>query len=75
MTRITTSPNERETGASRMVSPHRATASPAATRLGAVRLQVADLARSLEWYRRVLGLELLDGERRRRAARPRAARS
>src|SRR3954470_8567691 len=33
---------------------------PAATRLGAVRLQVADLDRSLEWYRRVLGLELLD---------------
>jgi catechol 2,3-dioxygenase len=33
---------------------------PAATRLGAVRLQVADLERSLEWYRRVLGLEPLD---------------
>ena len=33
---------------------------PAATRLGVVRLQVADLARSLEWYRRVLGLEPLD---------------
>ena len=30
---------------------------PAATRLGAVRLQVADLGRSLGWYRRVLGLE------------------
>jgi catechol 2,3-dioxygenase len=35
---------------------------PAATRLGAVRLQVADLGRSLEWYRRVLGLEPLDGD-------------
>jgi len=34
---------------------------PAATRLGVVRLQVADLARSLEWYRRVLSLEPLDG--------------
>jgi len=33
---------------------------PAATRLGAVRLQVADLDRSLEWYRRVLGLEVAD---------------
>jgi catechol 2,3-dioxygenase len=33
---------------------------PAATRLGAVRLQVADLDRSLEWYARVLGLEVLD---------------
>ncbi|MEP6689481.1 MAG: VOC family protein [Gemmatimonadales bacterium] len=32
---------------------------PAATRLGAVRLQVADLDRSLTWYRRVLGLEPL----------------
>ena len=32
---------------------------PAATRLGAVRLQVADLDRSLEWYRRVLGLEVV----------------
>jgi len=35
---------------------------PAATRLGAVRLQVADLARSLEWYGRVLGLVPLDDE-------------
>lgn len=33
---------------------------PAATRLGVVRLQVADLTRSLDWYRRVLGLERLD---------------
>jgi len=29
-------------------------------RLGTVRLQVADLARSLEWYRRVLGVEVQD---------------
>lgn len=33
---------------------------PAATRLGRVRLQVADLGRSLAWYRRVLGLEPID---------------
>jgi len=33
---------------------------PAPTRLGAVRLQVADLDRSLPWYRRVLGLEPLN---------------
>ncbi len=33
---------------------------PAATRVGTVRLQVADLARSLAWYRRVLGLDLLE---------------
>src|SRR5215211_6105229 len=33
---------------------------PAATRLGAVRLQVADLDRSLAWYGRVLGLEPFD---------------
>jgi catechol 2,3-dioxygenase len=33
---------------------------PAATRLGAVRLQVSDLDRSLAWYRRVLGLEPMD---------------
>ena len=31
---------------------------PAASRVGTVRLQVADLARSLTWYGRVLGLEL-----------------
>jgi len=30
---------------------------PDETRLGAVRLQVSDLERSLSWYRRVLGLE------------------
>jgi catechol 2,3-dioxygenase len=33
---------------------------PAAVRLGAVRLQVSDLDRSLAWYRRVLGLEPID---------------
>ena len=33
---------------------------PAATRLGAVRLQVADLERSLDWYGRLLGLEAVD---------------
>jgi catechol 2,3-dioxygenase len=32
---------------------------PEATHIGAVRLQVADLERSLEWYRSVLGLELV----------------
>ncbi|MDF1505477.1 VOC family protein [Roseisolibacter sp. H3M3-2] len=32
---------------------------PDATRLGAVRLQVADLARSRDWYTRVLGLRVL----------------
>ena len=32
---------------------------PSATRLGPVRLQVADLARSLDYYQEVLGLELL----------------
>ncbi len=30
---------------------------PPGTRVGGVRLQVADLARSLEWYQRVLGFE------------------
>lgn len=34
---------------------------PAETRLGAVRLQIADLARSLAWYERVLGLRVLEG--------------
>jgi catechol 2,3-dioxygenase len=62
MTRITTSPNERETAAQPYGVAPPGYRLPAATRLGAVRLQVADLARSLEWYRRVLGLELLDGE-------------
>jgi catechol 2,3-dioxygenase len=33
---------------------------PAGLRLGTVRLQIADLARSLDWYRRVLGVEVLD---------------
>ncbi|MGZ8469416.1 MAG: VOC family protein [Gemmatirosa sp.] len=33
---------------------------PAATRLGAVRLQVADLARSLSFYERVLGLRIVE---------------
>lgn len=35
---------------------------PAATRLGPVRLQVADLARSLAYYQQVLGLEPLEHE-------------
>jgi catechol 2,3-dioxygenase len=33
---------------------------PATTRLGRVRLQVADLARSLDWYEHVLGLRVLE---------------
>jgi len=33
---------------------------PAATRLGRVRLQVADLERSLAWYGRVLGLRVVE---------------
>jgi catechol 2,3-dioxygenase len=33
---------------------------PGSVRLGTVRLQVADLARSLEWYRRVLGVAVLE---------------
>jgi catechol 2,3-dioxygenase len=33
---------------------------PGNLRLGTVRLQVADLARSLDWYHRVLGVEVLD---------------
>lgn len=32
---------------------------PASTRVGAARLQVADLGRSLEWYQRVLGFRVL----------------
>lgn len=32
---------------------------PDATRIGSVRLQVADLGRSLEWYQRVLGFRVL----------------
>src|SRR5215212_10086961 len=34
---------------------------PPGIRLGSVRLQVADLDRSLEWYQRVLGVVSLDG--------------
>ena len=33
---------------------------PAETRVGPVRLQIADLARSLAWYERVLGLRVLE---------------
>jgi catechol 2,3-dioxygenase len=33
---------------------------PAGIRLGRVRLQIEDLDRSVEWYRRVVGLEVLD---------------
>ncbi|MCE2953758.1 MAG: VOC family protein [Gemmatimonas sp.] len=33
---------------------------PAGTRLGAVRLQVSHLERSLAWYQEILGMELLD---------------
>jgi catechol 2,3-dioxygenase len=33
---------------------------PAATRLGGVTLQVADLERSRDWYRRVLGMRVLE---------------
>lgn len=33
---------------------------PATARLGRVRLQIADLDRSIAWYRRVLGLEVRD---------------
>jgi len=62
MTRITTSPDGRETGAQPYGVAPPGYRIPAATRLGAVRLQVGDLTRSVEWYRRVLGLGLLDGE-------------
>ena len=37
-----------------------AAAIPAATRMGAVHLTVADLTRSLAWYRTALGLEVLE---------------
>jgi catechol 2,3-dioxygenase len=60
MTRSTTSPDSRETATQAYGIAPPGYRLPAATRLGAVRLQVADLARSLEWYRRVLGLEPLD---------------
>ncbi|MFL5516089.1 MAG: VOC family protein [Gemmatimonadales bacterium] len=43
---------------------------PSATRLGAVRLQVADLDRSLAWYREVLGLEAVDRNDTRAALAP-----
>lgn len=33
---------------------------PAATHVGAVRLQVADLGRSIDWYQRVLGMSVLE---------------
>jgi catechol 2,3-dioxygenase len=62
MARITTSSDEQGIGAQRYGISPPAYRLPAATRLGTVRLQVADLARSLEWYRRVLGLEPLDRE-------------
>jgi catechol 2,3-dioxygenase len=35
---------------------------PGKTRVGPVRLQVADLARSVAWYERVLGLRVLEGD-------------
>jgi catechol 2,3-dioxygenase len=62
MARITTSSDEQGIGAQRYGISPPAYRLPAATRLGTVRLEVADLARSLEWYRRVLGLEPLDRE-------------
>jgi catechol 2,3-dioxygenase len=62
MTGSTTSPDGRETGTESYGIAPPGYRLPAATGLGAVRLQVADLARSLEWYRRVLGLEPLDHE-------------
>jgi catechol 2,3-dioxygenase len=62
MTGSTTSPDGRETGTQTYGIAPPGYRLPAATLLGAVRLQVADLARSLEWYRRVLGLEPLDRE-------------
>lgn len=37
---------------------------PASTRLGRVRLQVADLDRSLAWYQRVLGLRVVERDDR-----------
>ena len=36
---------------------------PASTHVGTVRLQIADLARSLDWYQRVLGFEVTRDER------------
>ena len=54
MTGITTSPGGQDSAAQAYGIAPPGYRLPAATRLGAVRLQVADLARSLEWYRRVL---------------------
>jgi catechol 2,3-dioxygenase len=71
MTGSTTSPDGRETGTQAYGIAPPGYRLPAATRLGAVRLQVADLTRSLEWYRRVLGLEPLDREPRAREPRGR----
>ena len=62
MTGSTTSPHGQHTGIQAYGIAPPGYQLPATTRLGAVRLQVADLARSLEWYRRVLGLEPLDRE-------------
>ena len=69
MTRTTTSPEDQGTGTQPYGIAPPGYRLPAAARLGAVRLQVADLARSLEWYRRVLGLEPLDGDLPDREAR------
>jgi catechol 2,3-dioxygenase len=69
MTGTTASPEGRGTGTQAYGIAPPGYRLPVATRLGAVRLQVADLARSLEWYRRVLGLEPLDGDLPDREAR------
>lgn len=71
MTGSTTSSDSRETGTQAYGIAPPGYRLPAATRLGAVRLQVADLTRSLEWYRRVLGLEPLNREPRAREPRGR----
>jgi catechol 2,3-dioxygenase len=62
MTGSTTSPDGQQTAIQAYGIAPPSYRLPATTRLGAVRLQVADLARSLEWYRRVLGLVPLDHE-------------
>lgn len=56
---LTTTQNDPSAAAPVGIAPsgHRL---PAATRLGRVRLQVADLERSLAWYQRVLGMRVLD---------------
>ena len=69
MTGTTTSPEDRGMGTQAYGIAPPGYRLPATARLGAVRLQVADLARSLEWYRRVLGLEPLDGDLPDREAR------